>query len=260
MIVDNTVVNYIQRNMYRIVILFLIFDTAASGNISHLDGGIQHRHNIDLYETKLQAVGFNHLKIVFRVKKEIEHLNGHFSVHHKDCPSSNCGSTKMKTPLSQGQMITIQLASLTPCKSYPVGFETRADKNNGGVKSDKYSQLSWKAISCPHLSTTTTPTTTATTTITSPAELETTTNGNSSTTENGADSSVVIAGAVSSIIIILGITAAVIVLALLFKRKRSGEQKRREEDMPVDENPVYGIYDDGPVYNVVTDENAYYST
>ena len=56
----------------------------------------------------------------------------------------------MATPLSQGQTITIQLASLTPCKSYS-GFETRADKTNGGVNSVKYSQLSWKAISCPHL-------------------------------------------------------------------------------------------------------------
>ena len=146
--------------MYRIVILLLIFDTAASRNISHLDGGIQHRHNINFVETKLQAVGYNHLKIVFRVRKEIEHLNGHFSVHHKDCPSSNCGSTTMATPLSQGQMITIQLASLSPCKSYPVGFEIRADMNNGGVRSIKYSQLNWKAISCPHLTTTTTTTTT----------------------------------------------------------------------------------------------------
>ena len=30
--------------------------------------------------------------------------------------------------------------------------------------------------------------------------------------------------------------------------------------MDTDENPVYGIYDDGPMYNVVTDENDYYSS
>ena len=27
-----------------------------------------------------------------------------------------------------------------------------------------------------------------------------------------------------------------------------------------DENPVYGIYDDGSCYNVVTDENTYYAS
>ena len=30
--------------------------------------------------------------------------------------------------------------------------------------------------------------------------------------------------------------------------------------MQTDENPVYGKYDDGPIYNVVIDENAYYSS
>ena len=65
---------------------------------------------------------------------------------------------------------------------------------------------------------------------------------------------------------VIGIVAGVlislvlIVLAiLLFKRRRNREDKKGEE-MPADLNPVYGIYDDGPDYNVVTDENDYYDS
>ena len=49
------------------------------------------------------------------------------------------------------------------------------------------------------------------------------------------------------------------IVVLIYKR-RTGKNKKRGEEMQADENPVYGIYDDGPIYNVVTDENAYYSS
>ena len=154
--------------MYRIFILLLIFDNPAAS------------YNINIGRQTLQAEGHKHLKIVFAIWREIEYLSGHFSAHHKDCPSSNCGSTRMPLPILQYQKITIQLASLSPCKSYSTGFEIRAKKKSSRDAPKRYfpSQLSWKAISCPHLTTPTTAITTITT-----EEHETTSNGNSSKTE-----------------------------------------------------------------------------
>ena len=50
----------------------------ASDSISHNDGGLQNRHNVNIriVNVKLQAVEHNsHLRIVFGVREEIEHLN-----------------------------------------------------------------------------------------------------------------------------------------------------------------------------------------
>ena len=64
--------------------------------------------------------------------------------------------------------------------------------------------------------------------------------------------------------IILGVSLLVVLIIvsvivfLICKRRR--EYQKRGEEMDTDENPVYGIHDDGPMYNVVTDENAYYSS
>ena len=43
-------------------------------------------------------------------------------------------------------------------------------------------------------------------------------------------------------------------------KKKFEEKKKRRDEMRADENPVYGIYEDGAVYNVVTDGNDYYSS
>ena len=52
----------------------------------------------------------------------------------------------------------------------------------------------------------------------------------------------------------------VALVTILFKRKRDEEKRKSNEEMPVDVNPVYGIYDDGALYNVVEDGNDYYES
>ena len=136
-------------NMYRILILFLVFGNVIS-------------YNIDLYEMKIQAVGHNNLKISFRIRHMIDHLTGHFSAHHRDCPNGQCGSINTG-PISkndQGKQIAIQLRfHLSPCKSYD-RIEVRAPLTTGAQVKN---YANWKAISCPHLTTTTTTTTTTST-------------------------------------------------------------------------------------------------
>ena len=41
--------------------------------------------------------------------------------------------------------------------------------------------------------------------------------------------------------------------------KEQNKEKRGVE-IKMDTNPVYGTYDEGPVYNSVTDKNYYYSS
>ena len=45
-----------------------------------------------------------------------------------------------------------------------------------------------------------------------------------------------------------------------FLRRKSNGKQKRGETMKTDANPVYGIYDNGPMYNVVTDGNDYYAS
>ena len=59
--------------------------------------------------------------------------------------------------------------------------------------------------------------------------------------------------------VVLPILVVAALLTILVKRRRDAK-KKRDEDMPVDVNPVYGIYDDGALYNVVEDGNDYYES
>lgn len=43
-------------------------------------------------------------------------------------------------------------------------------------------------------------------------------------------------------------------------QKRKSRATKVSKQATTDENPVYGIYDDGPCYNFVTDENTYYAS
>ena len=47
----------------------------------------------------------------------------------------------------------------------------------------------------------------------------------------------------------------VTVITIVIRKRKSGANKVRKK-ATTDENPAYGIYDDGPCYNVVTDENT----
>ena len=230
--------------MYNLFSLFLL------SNVQY----IASEDNIDLYDMNIQQVeGTNHLEISFRVNGSIEDLNGHFSVVHKDCPAWSCGSETVGIK-GEGQKVTIELLTLSPCKSYS-GIVVNAFRplTGGPLKVD----TNWEA-SCSHLTTTSTPITT----LKPPAPLTTTTTStttaNSTDKNNASDASSATYGIIVGAVLIIFVLTAIIVI-LLKKRKRNGKQKRGET-MKTDANPVYGIYDNGPMYNVVTDGNDYYAS
>ena len=231
--------------MYNLFSLFLL------SNVQY----IASEDNIDLYDMNIQQVeGTNHLEISFRVNGSIEDLNGHFSVVHKDCPAWSCGSETVGIK-GEGQKVTIELLTLSPCKSYS-GIVVNAFRplTGGPLKVD----TNWEA-SCSHLTTTSTPITTLkppppplTTTTTS------TTTANSTDKNNASDASSATYGIIVGAVLIIFVLTAIIVI-LFKKKKRNGKQKRGET-VKIDANPVYGNYDNGPIYNVVTDGNDYYAS
>ena len=230
--------------MYKLLFLFLLSNihfTASEGKI-------------DLYDINIQQVeGTNHLEISFRVNGSIEDLNGHFSVVHKDCPALSCGSTTVGIK-GEGQKVTIELLTLSPCKSYS-GIIVNAFRplTGGPLKVD----TNWEA-SCSHLTTTSTPITT----LKPPAPLTTTTTStttaNSTDKNKAPDSNSATYGIIVGAVLIIFVLTAIIVI-LFKKKKRNGKQKRGET-VKIDANPVYGNYDNGPIYNVVTDGNDYYAS
>ena len=219
---------------------------------------IQHikSYNINLYDVKLQALGPSNIQVSFRIKKEIQHLTGEFSVSHYTCRGI-CGTLKyghefpFKHERDQGKTFSIT-ARLSPCKSY-TGIKIRAEARNN-VFNEVTTMWTpvWNPKICPHLKTTISIITTPTT-----MTIESTPSSTNSTLPPDSQSgSAAVIGIVAGVLISL----VLIVLAiLLFKRRRNREDKKGEE-MPADLNPVYGIYDDGPDYNVVTDENDYYDS
>ena len=64
---------------------------------------------------------------------------------------------------------------------------------------------------------------------------------------------------VSFVGVVLPILVVAALATILFKKKRD-EKKKSIEEMPVDVNPVYRIYDDGALYNKVEDGNDYYES
>ena len=63
----------------------------------------------------------------------------------------------------------------------------------------------------------------------------------------------------SSAILTIIVIAATVSVCVLCKKKRDKKTKRGEQ-MKTEENTIYGTLEDGPVDNIVTDENAYYSS
>ena len=61
-------------------------------------------------------------------------------------------------------------------------------------------------------------------------------------------------------VVFLAFVNTTVIAIVIFLKKKMCAKKRKAEEMTTDECPVYGIYDDGPLYNVVSDQNDYYST
>ena len=95
--------------MFRILLLFHIFQSAKSNNTS-----LVHRYNIIVTKTTMEPTGCINIRLTFHVGKEVEHLNGQFSVYHG---GQGLGKANYKLPISQNKEITVELR-LSPCQSY----------------------------------------------------------------------------------------------------------------------------------------------
>ena len=223
---------------------------------------IQHinSYNINLYDVNLRPHGPSNIHISFRIRNEIEHLTGEFTLRHKTCHGGVCsilsipGEFPFDKKQDQGKKLSI-MTSLSPCKIYSE-IKIRAEaRNNVYNEATTHWTPVWNPSICPHITTTT---------ITSPPPPSSTTmmvesTSASTNTTSSPDfqfGSAAIIGIVAGVLISL---VLILLAVLLFKRRRNRDDKRGEE-MPADLNPVYGIYDDGPDYNVVTDENDYYDS
>ena len=95
--------------MFRILLLLLIFQRAKSNNTF-----LFHRCNIIVTKKNMEPTGCVNMRLTFHVGKEVEYLNGQFSVHHG---SQTLEKANFKPPISQDKKITVELR-LLPCKSY----------------------------------------------------------------------------------------------------------------------------------------------
>ena len=232
------------HNMFRILLLFNIFQHARSVNIV-------------LTQLSVQAVGCHSLKVTFRVGNEIEWLTGDF----KACGGGKCKSVSVgRFDNDKNKMVTIPI-NLSPCKSY--SFQVTS-KLSGG-KHDKKTITSWQAKvfgnCCPELTsnapTTTTTTTTLTTTTLEGEDPTSASSGKSTTLFSDSQTNTATIGIVVSVMLIALIAIALVMILI---KKKGQENKKRGEVIKTEENNLYGIYGDGPLYNVVTDENDYYGS
>ena len=114
----STVVNYTWSNMYWILILFHHFQQNQSVELS-------------MYDLQMEALDSKYLKIYFLIwGNNVGLLNGHFTVHHKDCPFYDCGSSIYQGPLVPRKKISIK-TSLSPCRNHS-GIEVRSHTKHLG--------------------------------------------------------------------------------------------------------------------------------
>ena len=233
--------------MFLILLLLKVFQRAESDNTT-LANAIANRLNIVVFSPTIEpTTGCDQLKIGFQVKNEIEHLSGQFSVSHR---GKECGSVIKGPTLSQNQKI-IAPCSLSPCNSYEdIEIKAHFKDNREPMKIRTQGRAKPLGNCCPHLTTTTHPTTPPPTTTPedeSPNPAGTNTASMSLTT-----------GIIVALVLVMFLTFIVVVI-LLLKKKRD-EKLKRGKVMKTEENNLYGIYGEGPIYNVVTDENEYYGS
>ena len=229
--------------MFLVLMLLNVFQQAESDNTT-LANAIANRLNIVVFSPTLEpTTGCDRLKIGFQVKNEIEHLSGQFTVSHR---GKECGSVIKGPTLSQNQKITIS-CSLSPCNSYE-DMEIKAHFKDNREPMKIRTQWGAKPFGncCTHLATTTPPPTT-TPEDENPNPAGTITASMSLTT-----------GIIVALVLVMVLTV-IVVIVLLLKKKRD-EKLERGKVMKTEENNLYGIYGEGPVYNVVTDENDYYGS
>ena len=196
--------------------------------------------NTEIYDVKMTAMNLSGLEISFRLRGDTsDQLTGLFEVEHDNCGVSKyCGKTNDYLSIQFRDLINIPTV-LDPCSNH-TGIKIKASKfeqDGGGVVVWK---RNWVAIDCNNTSDTHKEK--------AKAEGET----NVFTEKN----SFILTIAVLAIIA-LAVTVSVIVIMC---KKQNKAKRKRSEQMKTDQNPVYGTYEEGPVYNIVTDQNAYYSS
>ena len=204
---------------------------------------------ITISDEKTEPIGFTGIRFSFRVRGETDQLNGHFTVEHKDCKKDTCGQKLYPSSISDGYKVYVE-TDLSPCLSH-FGIKIKLGKFSGGVV---FFTREWYAIDCTKTS----------------DNVKNNTNkidGSFVNFPNATSSAPITKSDKSnqdSIIIIvtsLAIVAMIVALVVfVICKKKLEERRKRGDEMREDENPVYGIYEDGAVYNVVTDGNDYYSS
>ena len=233
--------------MFLILLLLKVFQRAESDNTT-LANAIANRLNIVVFSPTIEpSMRCDRLKIGFQVKNEIEHLSGQFSVSHR---GKECGGVIKGPTLSQNQKITVP-CYLYPCFSYDdIEIKAHFKDNREPMKI----RTQWRAKPfgncCPHLATTTPPSPPTTTT---PPKDE---SPNPAGTNRASMS--LTTGIIVALVLVMFLTFIVVVVILL--KKKRDEKLKRGKVMKTEENNLYGIYGEGPMYNVVTDENEYYGS
>ena len=226
------------HNMFRILFLVNIFQQTRSVNIA-------------LSQINVQAASCNQLKVTFKVKNEIDHLTGDF----KACGGGTCGSASVGSINKQNTMITIPI-NISPCKNYSFQITSKLS----GGKHDKRDTTSWQAKAfgncCPEL-TSKAPTTTTITTILDDENPTSPSSGKSTTPVSEGQTNTATIGIVVGVMLIALIAIALVMIMI---KKKGQENTKRGDVIKTEENNLYGIYGDGPLYNVVTDENDYYGS
>ena len=207
---------------------------------------------ITISDEKTEPIGFTGIRFSFRVRGDTGQLNGQFTVEHKDCKKDTCGQKIYSQPISDAYKVNIR-TELSPCKNH-VRIKIKASKfesEGGGVV---LFTRKWHAIDC-----TKTSDIVKNNTYKIDGSFVNFPNATSSAPITKSDKS-----NQNSIVIIvtsLAIVAMIVaVVVFVICKKKFEEKKKRGDEMREDENPVYGIYEDGAVYNVVTDGNDYYSS
>ena len=203
--------------------------------------------SVSVYDEKMTAVNFKGIRFSFRLRGDTtSKLNGQFKVEHDDCENKVCGKTTDFQGGSFHYPIYIHTV-LNPCKNH-TEIQIKAVKyelDGGGAM---VWRRNWVAVNCSKSSETIT------------TEANEMTNQPANNTANFFTVKSFQNSIILSVALFVIISSAATISVCIICKKKSEEKRKRNETMETVENPMYGTYEDGPLYNIVTDENAYYSS
>ena len=156
----------------------------------------------------------------------------------------------------QNKLVTIPIY-LSPCKSYSRIEISSKFRGNKGERKD-YAKWQARAFgNCCRELTSKAPTSTTATTL-QDEDFTSPTTGNNTTPVREGQTNTAVIGIVVGVVLIALIALALVTIILL--KRKSEKREKRGDVTKTEENNLYRIYGDGPLYNVVTDENDYYGS